>query len=208
MSSPPDRGRPRRLGSPPEKPPAPVLPPNHTPTSGLKLDQAIVERMLWLREQLIHSAGHPAAFYHLVGLDMAALNRELGPEGRRRTCLLVGGVAHHLNPADELSEEWDAIDFNVRLGEGMEFEREVDPETRRIGQLLSQKRADLIVTTLTQAAIIEVKIRLGPTAIGELLVYRHLWRRQDPLRRPVRMIGIAVRIASLIPGSAARADAP
>lgn len=91
----------------------------------------------------------------------------------------------------EHSEEWDAIDFNVRLGEGMEFEREVDAETRRIGQLLSQKRADLIVTTLHQVAIIEVKIRLGPTAIGELLVYRHLWLRQDRLRRPVRMIGIA-----------------
>lgn|SRR5574341_1049682 len=121
MSSPPDRGRPRRLGSPPEKPPAPVLPPNHTPTSGLKLDQAIVERMLWLREQLIHSAGHPAAFYHLVGLDMAALNRELGPEGRRRTCLLVWGVAHNLNPADELTEDmkWDfyllAIDLGIHL---------------------------------------------------------------------------------------------
>lgn len=106
---------------PPEKPPAPVIPPDHTPTSGLKLDQAIVEQMLWLRKQLIHSGGQPGAFYHLIRLDIAALDRELGPDRRRELCLAVWGVAQQLNPADEVTEgmKWDfyllALDLGVRL---------------------------------------------------------------------------------------------
>lgn len=87
--------------------------------------------------------------------------------------------------------EYDAIEFNVRLGEGQLPLPGLDASTARLQRLVTQKRADIIVTLGDQATIIEAKIRAGLGAIGQLTGYRDLYARDNPDRPAPRLLIIA-----------------
>lgn len=91
-------------------------------------------------------------------------------------------------------QEWDTIDFNVRLGDGVTLGEEFDPATRRAAQLLSQKRADAIAQRADQVLLIEVKVRVNPSSLGQLLTYRDLFVQQYGVLRPVRMLAIGRQV--------------
>jgi len=86
--------------------------------------------------------------------------------------------------------EWDVIHFNYRLGEGISLSQESDSELRRMFQLLTQKRADVVVESGNRVAVLEIKVRVSPPVIGQLLVYRDLWIERDPGRRVPRLIAV------------------
>ncbi len=118
------------------------------------------------------------------------------------------GVGQRIYPALSLAEselargwirahtlEYDRIEWNVRLGEGIELGPEFDEETRRAARLNSQKRADFIAYGPGRTAIVEIKDRITHRAIGQLLLYSALWRRENPAGGLPRLIVIGTSIA-------------
>lgn len=78
------------------------------------------------------------------------------------------------------ASEYDSAEFNVRLGEGMQLEGEWDASARRFAALATAKRADIIVRQGSAVTIVEVKVRVGLGALGQLIGYRDLWLKQNP----------------------------
>ena len=86
--------------------------------------------------------------------------------------------------------EFEAINFNVRLGEGVQLGEEYGEETRRDATLLSQKRADIVAIARGVVTIVEVKVRIGLPALGQLIGYRELWRRDHADAGFIRLLAI------------------
>jgi hypothetical protein len=79
---------------------------------------------------------------------------------------------------------WDAYDFNVRLGEGVDPGPGF-PESIRQGSIANtQPRADCIAYRGAAAAIVEVKVTAYLGVLGQILAYEHLLKagRPDLLR--------------------------
>jgi hypothetical protein len=101
-------------------------------------------------------------------------------------------------PESEIVRKWltahregfDRIEFNVRLGDGEQWPDHFDEETRRIGQLQTQKRADVVAWRGDSPTLIEVKPRIGFSALGQLLGYRVLWRKTFPERQLPALVAI------------------
>jgi hypothetical protein len=73
---------------------------------------------------------------------------------------------------------YDRVEFNVRLGKGMELPAGASELDQRVALALSQKRADLVAFREASVAIVEVKVRISPAVIGQLHVYRDLLTEQ------------------------------
>jgi len=86
--------------------------------------------------------------------------------------------------------EYDAIDFNVRIGEGVDPGEEYTAEVRRMATLLSQKRADITARVGDLHTLIEVKIRIGFPVIGQLIGYRELYKRIHPEASEIKLLTI------------------
>jgi len=90
--------------------------------------------------------------------------------------------------------QYDSIEWNVRLGDGVELGPEFDEATRRAARLNSQKRADFIARGPLATAIVEVKNRLDARALGQLLMYRQLLSAMRPISGPVLLYAAGARI--------------
>lgn len=82
------------------------------------------------------------------------------------------------------SAEFDSVQFQVRLGAELDIGLGYPEWARRQAAIQSQKRADIIAMQGDQATIVEVKIRVSPGALGQLLTYRTLWHAEY-LSKPV-----------------------
>lgn len=103
-------------------------------------------------------------------------------------------------PESEVFREWltrhgreyDAIDFNVRLGDGAKVPEGLSETTQKLATLLSQKRADVVAWQGQQPTIFEVKVRANPGALGQLLAYRTLWPSKYP-HSPEPLLAVLAR---------------
>jgi len=86
--------------------------------------------------------------------------------------------------------EYDSIEFNYRLGDGVDVGQEYPAEIQRMAHLLTQKRADIVARKGDQVELVEVKIRIAFPVIGQLLGYRSLWKRQHPELPVARLLAI------------------
>lgn len=84
----------------------------------------------------------------------------------------------------------DAIDFNVRLGDGLDLGPNYDDATRLQAKLLSQKRADIVARIGDTVTLVEVKDRLSLSAMGQLLGYRTLYQLAHPEVAEVKLLAI------------------
>jgi hypothetical protein len=87
-------------------------------------------------------------------------------------------------------DEWDSIDFNVRVGTSLDLGPTFSDAIRGQAAILSQKRADIVAQRPDAAAIIEVKIRVNLGALGQLLGYSVLWRAEYPDTTNLQLIAI------------------
>ena len=76
--------------------------------------------------------------------------------------------------------EYDSIEFNVRLGEGEPCPPDTEDYLRDCWKANTQKRADIVAIAAGLVTIVEVKDRITPGAVGQLLAYQTLWFRQYP----------------------------
>lgn len=105
-------------------------------------------------------------------------------------------------PESDVLKEWlvrrgadyDRIDFNVRLGKGVDLGEGFTPETKDLANKLTQKRADLVAWKFDVPTIIEVKIRASLGALGQLLGYRTLWPLTYPDTAEPGLLVIARRV--------------
>lgn len=92
-------------------------------------------------------------------------------------------------------KEFDRFDYNVRIGDGQDPGPSFPPEIRKMAQDNSKKRLDAVGWQGRRATIIEVKDRAGASAIGQLVTYDALWRRERPAEPAPALLLVANRIA-------------
>jgi len=78
------------------------------------------------------------------------------------------------------ADEYDDVDFSVRLGATVDRQPGWDDVTWLQAKILSQKRIDLVGYRGTAVTIVEVKLRVSLAALGQLLGYATLWRVEHP----------------------------
>jgi hypothetical protein len=75
--------------------------------------------------------------------------------------------------------------FDVHLGAGMPLDPAWPPWLSNMATALTQRRVDVIAATPKELWILEIKDRVGTTAIGQLLLYQALYIRDiDPTANP------------------------
>jgi hypothetical protein len=72
--------------------------------------------------------------------------------------------------------------IQFRLGEGMPPDPDWPDWLAQMAKALTQRRVDVLASTPTTDWILEIKPRAGPSALGQLLVYRALYIQQFPDR--------------------------
>lgn len=88
------------------------------------------------------------------------------------------------------ADEWDDVDFNVRLGSSQVLGDGYNETTRAQAALLTQKRVDLVATRGNAVDIVEVKIRVSLGALGQLLGYKVLWTVEHPETETIELEAI------------------
>lgn len=77
--------------------------------------------------------------------------------------------------------EYDAIDFNVRVGEGVQLSGgNFSEDTIALANAMTQKRIDMVTWVYGQPGLWEVKIRASLGAVGQLIGYRELFAGTYP----------------------------
>lgn len=76
--------------------------------------------------------------------------------------------------------EYDRVEFEFHLGPGITMPPGTPAWVQRAATVSTQLRADMVLWRGNYATIVEVKGRLGPPAIGQLLTYAELFRKDRP----------------------------
>jgi hypothetical protein len=77
-------------------------------------------------------------------------------------------------------ELYDRFEFSVRCGTGQAPDPAHLPGVQRNTVFSSRKRIDMIVWQGDQPTIIEVKERISPAVLGQLVTYQHLLMEDRP----------------------------
>lgn len=72
---------------------------------------------------------------------------------------------------------FDTVDYDFRVGEGMKPDPDWPEHVKRDATALTQKRIDVLAWEGDQPTIIEVKRRVGLSALGQVLGYKILFMR-------------------------------
>jgi hypothetical protein len=77
--------------------------------------------------------------------------------------------------------DYDRLQFSVRIGEGMTPNPDHLPAVQRNTVFGTQKRIDMLAWSGSQPTIVEVKERVTPASLGQILTYRQLFREDNPV---------------------------
>lgn len=72
---------------------------------------------------------------------------------------------------------FETVDYDFRVGKGVVIEGEPGEPWPSMAKMLSQKRIDVVAWVGESPTIIEVKRRVGLSALGQVLGYRTLFTR-------------------------------
>lgn len=76
--------------------------------------------------------------------------------------------------------EYDRFSFSVRVGQGQTPAANLDPGVAKSVEFSSRKRIDILAWQGQSPTIIEVKERVTPAALGQILTYRQLFLEESP----------------------------
>lgn len=76
--------------------------------------------------------------------------------------------------------EFDSLVFGKRVGQGEPPDPTHLPAIQQQTVLNTQKRIDILAFQGSQPIIVEVKQRVTPAALGQILTYRHLYTLENP----------------------------
>lgn len=89
--------------------------------------------------------------------------------------------------------EYDAIDFNVRMGAGAPILDHYPPYLVALIRATSRLRADVVATRDDAVTIIEIEAHATLNAVGQLFGYRAAWWREHPNAWPVNLLLVTGR---------------
>lgn len=90
---------------------------------------------------------------------------------------------------DKFPDRFETVDYDFRVGEGMKVPEHYEENITRMAKMLSQKRIDVLAWNDDQPTIIEVKKRVGLSALGQVLGYRTLFIKNLPrIKKPKLMV--------------------
>jgi len=101
--------------------------------------------------------------------------------------------------------EYDRFDYNIRIGTGFDPGPTVSDSMRQMAIANSQKRIDAAAFKGNEVTLIEVKDRVGFSAIGQLIGYMHMWQADHPNDPAPKLILVANRTQADISLVASRA---
>ena len=90
--------------------------------------------------------------------------------------------------------DYDTVNFNVRLGEGVKLPPGSPDYMQKFVRASTAKRADMILTAGNVATIVEVKVRIGASALGQLLTYQTLLQQANSDLAAVNLIAAGATI--------------
>ena len=90
--------------------------------------------------------------------------------------------------------EYDKIDYNVRIGAGVDPGPGWPDNTRQMAIANTQLRIDAVAWQGNQPTIIEVKDRAGASAAGQLVTYEAVWEKDQMSSLPPKLLLISNRI--------------
>lgn len=91
----------------------------------------------------------------------------------------------------EKGQLYDSIQFNVPLGPPIEFPPEFTDDQRAQMNFLYATKADIVAQLEDVVTIIEVKVRLTKSAMGQLAHYGYWYAKQHPEVGTVQLRAIA-----------------
>ncbi len=91
--------------------------------------------------------------------------------------------------------EYDSVDYDVRVGEGIAPLAHLPDNIKRDARALTQKRIDVVGWNGESPTIIEVKSRAGLGVLGQILGYQILFNKDFPNIQKPGLLIIAGRIA-------------
>ncbi len=94
------------------------------------------------------------------------------------------------------AREYTRIDGNVRVGKGFDPGPTYPDNIRQMAIANTQNRIDAVGYQGNQVTLIEVKLRAGPSAVGQLMTYEALWMAAHPGDIPPRLLLVANRLTS------------
>ena len=90
-------------------------------------------------------------------------------------------------------EEFDSIDFSVRIGQGLTPDASLLPQVAANAVRSSKKRIDMVAWQGSVPVLIEAKTRVSHEVLGQLLTDRHLWIEEHPDGPEPRLVAIGRR---------------
>jgi hypothetical protein len=78
------------------------------------------------------------------------------------------------------ANDFDRVEFNVGLGPGLDLGPGFAPYVQKAATASTKPRADMILYRGNTATIVEVKGRINPSALGQLLTYWHFLTSDNP----------------------------
>lgn len=76
--------------------------------------------------------------------------------------------------------EGGEYEYDVHLGPGVLLAEKTTEKFKVMWKRLTQKRIDVVFRSELGVTLFEVKDRLEPASIGQLLMYRDLWEKEFP----------------------------
>ena len=84
--------------------------------------------------------------------------------------------------------EYLKFDYDIRLGRGITELNHIPPELWNMARALSKKRVDIIGYKEEAIDLIEVKVRAGLGAVGQLLAYLYFYKAQFKPSLPIHLL--------------------
>lgn len=78
---------------------------------------------------------------------------------------------------DANPDYFDSVDYDFRVGDGMEVDHIEPPNIKRMAIMITQKRIDVVGWNDGKPTIVEVKERVGLSTLGQISGYVSLFRR-------------------------------
>jgi len=73
--------------------------------------------------------------------------------------------------------KFETVDYDFRVGKGVDLDGEKEAPWPRMAKMLSQKRIDVVGWVGDSPTIIEVKRRVGLSAFGQVIGYKILFKK-------------------------------
>ena len=98
---------------------------------------------------------------------------------------------------NEMERRYDRIDYSVHLG-GAKPNSSQEDIYGKMWKRISARRIDAVGYAKDHIALIEFRQFAGPSAIGQLIMYHALWKREVPATLPIRLILVTNLITDAI----------